>query len=86
MWGRGEPPPRLRLRAPGEPLRLKARGRGSSPSARPLSSRRVTGPPGLFVRSLLGVRRSGTLEGSPGPFAVTFFLFLVVGGEITGPE
>ncbi|KAJ1158302.1 hypothetical protein NDU88_010994 [Pleurodeles waltl] len=67
MWGRGEPPPRLR--APGEPLRLKTRGCDSTPSAGPQSSRRVTGPPGLFVRSLLGIWGSRMLEGSPGPFA-----------------
>ncbi|KAJ1153142.1 hypothetical protein NDU88_005904 [Pleurodeles waltl] len=72
MQEHGEPHPRRRMlrRRGSRSAPPQTRGRGSTPSAGPLSPRRTAGPPELRSRSLHGGRRSGTLEGSPRPFTV----------------
>ncbi|KAJ1203807.1 hypothetical protein NDU88_007588 [Pleurodeles waltl] len=53
----------------------QTRGRGSSPSARPLAPWFSAGSPGLCCRSLHRSRGSRASEGSPRPFTMEFFLF-----------
>ncbi|KAJ1113690.1 hypothetical protein NDU88_001932 [Pleurodeles waltl] len=57
----------------GETAPTQARGRGSAPSAGPLSLRCTAGPPVLRSESLHGGRRPGKLEESPRPFTLEFF-------------